>query len=311
MLNKEDINKKLSQRLIQLLSEYSSVTNKATFKCLTCNHQWDKRISKILYDDYGCPICKNRIYVNNQSKQEEILERVKNLGLSLIGEYTNLHGTYTFKCLKNESHKHIQRKLINMFDSKKENVDFIPCPDCRIDARIQFLESKCPNLKIVHFERASTATSKYYRIKWQCRHCSHEFNRTDEEALRGGWEGCNDCPNCGYDRRKRLYNKVFDSFEAYKGQVTCDTDWVNKNYTKFLNSDLEHIDHKCSMLNCYTHCIPVWMCCSPVNLRLIPAAENLSKNRKSSITVEQLVLEFSKWILEHPEYAKYINKNNS
>jgi hypothetical protein len=261
-----------------------------------------------------CPTCEKITLKQKQlkpSKQEEILKRVENLGLCIVGEYKNIQTAYTFKCLKNETHKHFQRNLLNIFKNKKENENLIPCPECRVDARIKLLESKCPNLKIVHFERDSTATSKYYRIKWQCRHCGHEFNRTDDEALRGGWEGCNDCPNCGYDRRKRLYNKVFDSMEAYREQLNSDTEWVNKNYTKFLNSDLEHIDHRCSALDCYIHCIPVWMCCSPVNLRLISAAENLSKNRNSSITVEQLILEFSKWILEHPEYVKYINKNNS
>lgn len=308
MLTTEQLNKRLELRHIQVISEYSTVQEKATFKCLYCNHQWNKKVAKILYDEYGCPKCCSKVIVNNPSKLGEMNERLKKLGLSLNEEYKGTNEIYTLTCLKNKNHSPIKKKLSYMFRESKERLDYVPCPECRVDARIQFLESQCPNLKIIKFNRAMTATSKYYKIKWQCKHCGHEFNRTDDEVLRGGYETSNDCPKCGYHRRKRFYNKVFDSFEAYREQLNKDTDWVNNNYTKFLNSDLSHIDHKCSAIDCYTYCIPVWMCCSPVNLRLIPATENLVKNRNSSITVSELVLEFSKWLLKHPEYAKFINK---
>ena len=241
---------------------------------------------------------------------EEINKRLASYNIELTSDYNKLNATYNLTCTKNSTHKPFERNLLNLFDNIRLRPNYIPCPECRVIARIRFIEEKCPNLKVIDFQRQTTATSHFYKIMWCCKHCGHTFSRTDDEVLRGSYNGCNDCPQCGYDRRKRLYNKVFDSFDVYREQLNSDTKWVNKNYAHFLNSDLEHIDHKCSALECYTHCIPVWMCCSPVNLELISAAENLSKNRKSTMTIEQLVLEFSKWVLEHPEYTKLIGKKD-
>ena len=87
MLTNEEINKKLDQRHIQILSSNSSLTERATFKCLDCNYQWEKPICKILYSGYGCPKCrKPRLITSNLSKKEQIINKLTNLGLCIIGK---------------------------------------------------------------------------------------------------------------------------------------------------------------------------------------------------------------------------------
>jgi transcription elongation factor Elf1 len=306
-----------------LHSNFINATKRATFECLRCGDRWDKPVYKILYDDYGCPNCKTRNkvpidYTNDFkdvptiiSKKEEILIRVKDkLGLQLEGEYKTINDTYEFSCFKNNKHKHIRRNLYNIFLSLKENPDFIACPECRVDNRIKKLEEYCPNLELVEYKREIRKTSYYYYLKWRCKYCNHEFTRSDDEVLRGDWVGCNDCPECGHDRRKRFLNKVFDSIEVYRYQVDMDTLWVNNNYTKYEKSNEFHIDHVCSVLDCYKHCIPVWMCSSPINLRLISSGDNLTKSRHSDMTIEELIIKFSSWILDHSEYLKMIPKSD-
>lgn len=327
LITKELINQRLKEKQIELLSEYINTTVIGTFRCLKCNHQWDKKLHTILYKHKGCPYCNlinihedtNLYHINKKrvvSKKltiDEILNKLKLLNIELKEEYKGIMykgGEYKYSCtcMKHPNIEPFKIRLKNVFKGLKLNKDYTPCKECRIENRIKFIKEKCPNLEILEFHRQRTATSNFYRIKWKCKHCNHIFNRTDDEVLRGAYFTCNDCPKCGYDRHKRLYNKVFDSFETYRAQINNDTKWVNRKYTKLVNSTEFHIDHKCSAYDCYVHCIPVWMCSSPVNLCLLKGKDNLIKNKKSSMTVDELIMEFSKWIVNNPEYLKYVHK---
>ena len=55
--NIDDVIDKLKENGFLLLSEYKGITERATFKCLSCDHQFTRRMDVSLYGTNGCPSC--------------------------------------------------------------------------------------------------------------------------------------------------------------------------------------------------------------------------------------------------------------
>jgi len=77
-----------------------------------------------------------------------------------------------------------------------------------------------------------------------------------------------------------------------------------------LKNNLEfHIDHVFSVRDCFINCIPVWMAANPSNLELIPAKQNLQKNRKSNFTLNEFVNAFTLYNNENKNYMSFFNNS--
>jgi hypothetical protein len=55
-----------------------------------------------------------------------------------------------------------------------------------------------------------------------------------------------------------------------------------------LGQQTYHVDHKLSILDAWNANLPAEVVNHPANLQILPAKENSSKGRKSSITIEEL-----------------------
>lgn len=287
-----EINNRLRDRSIEIIEKKGNRIG--VFKCLRCGNIWEKLILTILKKDSGCRACRKL-----GRPVKDIFPELLKRNLKLLVPYTTLNKKYKILCTKHNVT--YERNLCNYFDHLKSNPNLNLCRICRKEERINSLKNKCLELELLEYKNDSEVT-------WTCKHCGHTFKRSGTEVLRGGWEGCNDCPECGYDRKKRFLNKVFDSFDTYKEQVTLDTDWVNNKYLQLVSDKEHHIAHRCSIYDCYRHCIPVWMCSSPINLELKTGDDNLKKSRNSDLSISELVLRFSEWVLSHPEYLLLIPK---
>lgn len=96
--------------------------------------------------------------------------------------------------------------------------------------------------------------------------------------------------------RKHDYSR--EEFGGYSKEVRLLTNRVLRNYPDMIlgNENIDkisidgyHLDHRVSIVECFQNNIPIELAASPYNLEVIPAKENLRKNYKSSISIQELL----------------------
>lgn len=119
-------------------------------------------------------------------------------------------------------------------------------------------------------------------------------------------------------RKNWLPLKKRDEFEIYCYHVRYFTDWnINKFAYKYWGSDYhinwnlygDHLDHIYSKYEGFCDGIPAYIIGSFVNLRMIPAKDNLSKNTKSDIQKSELYERYDLFYKENIDIIKEIEKN--
>jgi hypothetical protein len=148
---------------------------------------------------------------------EEISVLIEKYGIAFKdpNSYTKSSEKYTFICLRDKNHLEINRRLNDLVHDIDNSKDYIPCRECRAHIRLKTIEAKCENLEMLSYTKEKTTTSTFHRIKWKCKYCEHEFFRTDDEILRGGYERCNDCPKCSHIRNNGFIDVVLKNYNNY------------------------------------------------------------------------------------------------
>lgn len=88
------IRERLADREIELIGGYLHANAKTTFRCRE-NHTWNATPGSVL-SGRGCPHCAGRIPLT----QEMVNERLKNRGITLVGEYKRVSTKSLFQCKK-------------------------------------------------------------------------------------------------------------------------------------------------------------------------------------------------------------------
>jgi hypothetical protein len=115
VLSKEIVNERLKNRNVQLIGEYINMDTKALFKCSE-NHEWETIPYHVLGKaQTGCRICNG-----GKLSKKIVNQRLKDRGIELIGEYTNVETKSLFRC--SESHEWT-RRVDSVMDGGK-------CPEC-------------------------------------------------------------------------------------------------------------------------------------------------------------------------------------
>jgi len=95
-LTKEDIQERIKDRGIKLISDYIDTRQLSLFKCAN-NHEWKVGASRVL-EGSGCPDCAA---INRRLTKEDIQERIKDRGIEIIGEYIKTESKTLFRCINN------------------------------------------------------------------------------------------------------------------------------------------------------------------------------------------------------------------
>jgi hypothetical protein len=96
-LTKEEVNERLKDKGIEIISEYINNDHQSTFKCSN-NHTWEAKTRNV-FKGRGCLFCISRV----PPTKKLINERLADKGIELIGEYVGQKVESLFRC--NEGHK--------------------------------------------------------------------------------------------------------------------------------------------------------------------------------------------------------------
>jgi hypothetical protein len=100
MLTKEQIQARINElyetRGITLISEFTKVHDKHTFKC-DKGHIWITMWNNVYNSEQGCPFCSGKRIDNIKERIRELYEK---RGITLISEFTKALDKCTFKCDK-------------------------------------------------------------------------------------------------------------------------------------------------------------------------------------------------------------------
>jgi hypothetical protein len=107
------------------------------------------------------------------------------------------------------------------------------------------------------------------------------------------------CPCC---KLRRFHEKIknnrlkrfskYGDFKSYSRKARNLTKILNNKYGWFNNNRNKHIDHIVSIRDCFLNAIPLFVCSSFPNLRLISAKTNKKKFTKSKMSVDLLIKKF-------------------
>jgi transposase-like protein len=178
-------------------------------------------ISKVRSYKLLCPAAKPVAQISSAKKyrtKEDIILILKQAGLEIVNpeEFTTVKDQCLLKCLNNPSHTPFKREIHGTILRHEKKPTFILCPECRAYERIKKVAAMCEqNLELIDFKHLYTKTSSYYDMTWKCKHCEHIFTRTDDETIRGGYEGSKNCPNCRRIREANL-KSIKDEHEKQK-----------------------------------------------------------------------------------------------
>lgn len=92
-LSKKEVQDRLNKKKIELLTEYTVMRNRGTFKCNKCKHKWDAIIESVVSNRNGCPRCAGQ-YKTNETIQEDL----KNKPFKFIDNYKGAKNKYKFRC---------------------------------------------------------------------------------------------------------------------------------------------------------------------------------------------------------------------
>jgi hypothetical protein len=99
------------------------------------------------------------------------------------------------------------------------------------------------------------------------------------------------------------YNNYQNKYSIYRKKIgkltrrsySLFNEYINPNKLKRSTFNY-HLDHKYSVAQGFRDKIPFYIIASPINLEMISFKENLKKNKKCSITLEQLYVDFNNWM---------------
>ncbi len=178
-LTAEIVNKRIADRGLKLVGEYTGALRKTTFEC-SHGHQWGTIPSHVMGGS-GCPHC-----ASTRLTLEIVNERIADRGLKLVSEYTTNAAKTTFEC----EHGHQWEAPPNSVMCGKG------CPHCastQLTAEIvnERLAADGRGLKLVgEYTSANTKTT------FECGE-GHQWESTPANVMRSSG-----CPHCAIYRFK-------------------------------------------------------------------------------------------------------------
>ena len=172
-LSKDIVNERLKDRGIVLLGEYVNNSTKSTFQC-EYGHEWDTTPNHVMRGN-GCPHCAGNLPLT----KGVVNERLKDRGITLIGEYVNNSTKSTFQC-----------EYGHEWDATPANImSGNGCPHC---------SNKFPLTKDIVNERLKDRgivllgeyVNNSTKSTFQCEY-GHEWDATPANIMSG-----NGCPHC-------------------------------------------------------------------------------------------------------------------
>jgi hypothetical protein len=130
-----------------------------------------------------------------------------------------------------------------------------------------------------------------YQHKEETKHKIKESNKKTYEQLPIKWKkNCIDNPGWFKKLRKIDYNKL-NEWQKYVYDVRLLSQRNARKYCNLIEGEKligYHLDHIVSISDAFNNNLPKEITASYHNLRYIPAKENLKKNHRSSLTIEEL-----------------------
>lgn len=122
------IDLRLQGRNIKRVSSYVGDLDPVKWKCVSCSHQWDTRVTKVINEHTGCPKCSYKD--RNRSRrltQANIEHRILHRPLKLVSLYEKLSAKATWQCTVC-NHKWVAspEKVVNQYTG---------CPHCAPDGQ--------------------------------------------------------------------------------------------------------------------------------------------------------------------------------
>jgi len=218
-----------------------------------------------------------------------------------IAEINKRVEKFGYKCLTLESE----------YKNNKQPLKFV-CPKNHIwyGAYADFSQGKrCRQCGIEYVHSLQKHTIEYVRKKvekfgYKC--LSREYNGAHDNSLKlqcpeghiytvswTAFQGGKRCPHCYYFSRFKDY-KYTENLKQYRSAVTQITEINYKKYYYLINPlNLKrgkdwHLDHIYSVVDGFSNSVEPEVLSSPVNLRMLSAEDNISKNGSSAITKSQL-----------------------
>lgn len=112
------------------------------------------------------------------------------------------------------------------------------------------------------------------------------------------WNKGKRCRVCYEEYKKDNAVKYKKGFELYYYLIWRDTNMVYKKYKSILDANNSrstdnHLDHIYSIYDGFKNNVPIYLMSSLSNLRMISSTKNISKGKKSDITLEELFERFN------------------
>lgn len=189
-VTKDDFVKKINSKGIDLVSEFISLQERATFKCKVCSNIWEAKCSSV-YNTTGCPKCAiKRVAKSKIKSDKQFKAEMKNCAptLDVVGLYLNEETVLEFYCNKHG---------ISFSKKAKDALGSIGCEMCLHEFRTSFCK-KSEDIfdeELYNFNKDIIRIGNYInsRIKTQfkCLLCNSIFERTPDDAL-----NIKNCPIC-------------------------------------------------------------------------------------------------------------------
>ena len=180
-LTNEIVDKKLINKDIRRLGNYTNNNTPISFQCLICEYIWETTTSVIINLDCGCPKCANVAPLNN----DIIDKRLEGRDIKRLGNYSNNRDPIDFICTL-ENCKYI-------WAASTSNVLFgTGCPKC---AGKMLLTNEMVDLKLIgrNIKRLNDYVNISTAINFQCLECEYIWSVCPTSILNGD----HGCPKCG------------------------------------------------------------------------------------------------------------------
>lgn len=208
-VSKEDFVKKINSKCIDLISEFISLQERATFKCRVCSNIWETKCAAV-YRLTGCPKCGTKRAANAKIKSDEQFKKeMKECAptLDVIGVYLNEKTELEFYC--NKHNVYFKKKAMFALGS-------IGCEECLREFRANLYKKSQDTFDKQLYEfnkdvvRIGEYVNTHQKIKFKCLLCDNVFERTPHDALK--IISCPICNNTSAGERKvtdfLFYNKI-------------------------------------------------------------------------------------------------------
>lgn len=213
-LTKEEINKRIKHKNIEMVGDYTNGSIHTEWLCLNDNHKW-MTSSVSIKNGSGCPKCSGRTVKDEQSLDEKVKE--KGLKVSRIGNYVNSKTKIEWKCDNNHT----------WFSNSNNILRGKGCPHCakRPPVDNSVVDERLKHRNILRIGDYKNALSK---ILWKCLNdgCGHEWKATPNNILSKG----SGCPNCLLKNENLVYSLLINNFRFDKFERHKRLQFNNRNY---------------------------------------------------------------------------------